>query len=346
MRCFFRFDKSPRVGSGHYTRCLALARALRKQGGVIAGALVKGPDEAGGHALEGTIPVSFLSPSTSLEEDIEATLEGTKKAQADFLILDSYDVTEAYQQRLLSAGVRWLQFEGQRRMDLWADYILDANPGVTVDQYTCFLKNENCRVLAGSRYAIMRDQFENVPPPMIQEKGQTLLITLGGGDDRGESVHLLRALRPLIANELRVVVVSGSGNPSIPSIRQWIQASGCQQHVQLLVNPVSMVECLGRCDAALISGGGISYEAAACGVPMIIVALAANQMRSEAWERLGAGLFLGMVDVLSDATLVQAVSRLMEDAGRRRAMSLSGRTLVDGHGAWRTAEILMGSHHD
>jgi hypothetical protein len=46
---------------------------------------------------------------------------------------------------------------------------------------------------------------------------------------------------------------------------------------------------------------------------------------------------------VDEAPLAAAVAALLADPGRRRAMSARGRALVDGFGAARAAEVVLGA---
>jgi spore coat polysaccharide biosynthesis predicted glycosyltransferase SpsG len=84
------------------------------------------------------------------------------------------------------------------------------------------------------------------------------------------------------------------------------------------------------------------YEIAALGVPGVVLAQNAREdRRMREFTRFGTIEYLGLgVDVAEPAVL-EAVRRLLADAGRRAAMSERGRALVDGYGAARAAEIVL-----
>ena len=59
------------------------------------------------------------------------------------IVLDDYRVDEPYQQVLLNAGLRWLQFDGKADKPLWADWVVSANPALHQNNYVRLLQKPN-----------------------------------------------------------------------------------------------------------------------------------------------------------------------------------------------------------
>ena len=138
-----------------------------------------------------------------------------------------------------------------------------------------------------------------------------------------------------------LVLVSGAGNPRRAAIAETVAALPAGQ-AEFHVNPPDMAGLMRGCDLALIGGGTMSYEAAICGLPTVFVGLAPNQERPcRGWQDLTGAPFLGLVGTVGDDRLRAAVSELVEDDARRRAMAAKGRALVDGQGTQRLTDALL-----
>ena len=59
------------------------------------------------------------------------------------------------------------------------------------------------------------------------------------------------------------------------------------------------------------------------------------------FARFGTIEYLGLGVDVDEAMILDAARRILGDAARRQAMSLKGRSLVDGYGAARAAEIVL-----
>lgn len=337
----FRCDANAHVGMGHLVRCRTLAGAFQRCG---EPSIMLGPGFEYCHESDRKI---FLDWEPQLEWqssdfDAEYIARRTHAVGARVAIIDDYRVDEAYQLHLKRSGVHWLQFEGAAMGPIWADYLLNANPGALLEHYRQYRCNPTSRLLLGAKYAILRSEF---PVPTDRSAGgpiRKIFISFGGGDDRGVIRRVLDALLCVVPGDVDFLVVSGKTNPGIEALRLWLHKKECRDRVDLRVEPESMAHCMAECDIAVISGGGITYEAASCGLPMIILALADNQRRSLAWSECGAGIYLGHIDEIDFGNIGVAVQQLLATPVLRQQMSKAGRHLVDGRGADRVVAILMG----
>jgi spore coat polysaccharide biosynthesis predicted glycosyltransferase SpsG len=85
------------------------------------------------------------------------------------------------------------------------------------------------------------------------------------------------------------------------------------------------------------------YEVAALGTPGIVLGQnMREEKRMREFARHGTVLHLGLGTEVEEAEILEKTSALLFDVARRREMSSRGRALVDGLGAARTADILLG----
>ena len=69
--------------------------------------------------------------------------------------------------------------------------------------------------------------------------------------------------------------------------------------IKIYENPKKISNILIRADLAIISGGTIAYECASLGIPMLISAIADNQINtSKYWHNSSAGIYLGLIEKL------------------------------------------------
>lgn len=273
-------------------------------------------------------------------DDAEKFLALARAAQATAAVLDDYRVDDDYQQTIRAAGLPWLQFAGVIRHNLWANAFTDPSPGERAEFYKPFLRAGDVKLLLGPAYASLRSEFSRVPPADRSEV-RRILVTFGGGDDLGAVLLALTALLPATPPGIEFAVVSGRHNPRNPQIADWIRASG-EGRVELHVDPPDIARLFNTCDLAVMGGGTTTYEVAACGIPMVIVTIADNQVRqAEGWEQSGAGIFPGRLGEVGPDELASRCCGVIEDHIRRKRMSETARTMVDGRGAERLAAELL-----
>jgi len=337
----FRCDVSPAIGIGHLMRSRTFAAVLRRSG---RHCMMYGPTSDYRTAADTELFDEWISAPDwdSGESDARNFMAMAQRFSATRAVLDDYRVDLPFQDVLASEGMIWMQhFDASKPHRFRADMIVHGSPSETSERWGPFLLNPHAEMLFGPRYAVLRPEF---PPPALRPDAravETVLISFGGGNDFGAILLALEALVGRTPNTVRFAVMSGSRNPNNAEVAAWIAANAADR-AALHVEPPDIAGLFARCDLALLGGGISIYEAASCGLPMVVMALADNQLRQcGAWEKLGAAVFLGRRADVTAGQLAEIVLDLIADGPRRAAMSAIGRTEVDGRGAERLAAHLL-----
>lgn len=338
----FRCNVSPSVGAGHLTRCRTLAAMLVQRGVACA---MAGPDDswrlAGDDALfRSWTPLTW----TTGEADAEAFIALADRLDARVAVMDDYRMDEPYQLRLRAAGLKWLQqFDASNPPPFWADFVANGGPRETPEHYRALARNPGTEFLLGPEFAVLRPAFANLPPHEADRPLERVLVSFGGGDDRGMVVRALEALIAEGPADVSVRVMSGAGNPGNSAIAAWI-AEHAPERAVLAVNPDDVAGEYLNADLAVIAGGTSTFEAAAAGVPMLITAMADNQIRQGlGWQDRGAAIYLGRAPQVNPLDLAAHVRTLAADPAGRTAMSRAGQANVDGRGCARLVDRLIGA---
>ena len=299
-----------------------------------------GPAEAYATSDDGSIFSNWIVVEAwlSAETDAEHFVSIATATGARWAVLDDYRVDATYQAVLRAANLRWLQFDGAAQKPLWADLILNANPATRPEDYAAVVHNPIAKLLLGPRYAILRPEFPPAGLRPLQRPVEQVLVTFGGGDDRGAIEFVLSTLLPCTPATLRFLVISGAYNPLNQQLAEWIDAKG-NDRVTLCVNPEPVAPLFASCDLAIMAGGTTTYEAACCGLPMILVSVADNQVRqSMAWQAVGAAVYLGAFEGIYPELLKSEFFQLFKNDRKRNAFANVGAELVDGFGVQRIAK--------
>ena len=325
------------MGLGHLRRCATLGKQLRAMGAEVH-FLTRTEDidpvKEVGAVAQTCVP---LDPSLSPAADAILTAEHCRRIGADRLIVDHYQADEAYQLVLYGAGIRWLQFDGAASMPLWADWVVSMSPAADEVRYRTLQRGTRTRLLLGPRFAILRDEFPQWRAPRpVPSQATRLLMTFGGGDDRGACLTCLSALPA--KESFQVTILSGGHNPQVPLIRQWLERNA-DTRVRLLLDDPEIARRMTEADIALTASGTTTFETAMLGLPALIVQIADNQAaNARAWQRAGVAVDMGTLEHLPSAILRNKLVDLASDADLRQRMADLGRACVDGHGAERIAE--------
>ena len=331
-RIMFRVDGSTRIGMGHVFRSLAIADALRAVSQAELAFLMCADHREGilevtrrGHAvrvvadsrvenfidhLQDFAPAILINDLPSLDDTYLRALAHLGATTVNLVdTLDDLEVTEHYKQVIVS--------------------VMDEERETPEGFY------------GGPEYAILRSHFHGSDKE-IRDHPRLVLLSFGGSDPQGLTLKATRALAKLPA-EIDLVAVAG---PAFSYRAEFERlAADLPRRVPLIKEAGGHISDL-MLDADIVVGsGGMSvYEIAALGTPGVILAQnAKEERRMREFARQGTVEFLGLGTEIADEEIAGAVRALLEDPERRRAMSARGRSLVDGLGATRAAELVLGT---
>ena len=297
-----RADANAQLGAGHVMRCLALAEVLRSRGEQVA----------------------FITDAPAL---VERRGFGVTQDAGDarWLVVDHYALDEAWER---AQHVRVMAIDDLARSHA-CDVLLDQNP-LDAGRYHGKVP-ATCTQLLGLQYALLRAEFIGREPRRAPI--ESVMLAFGGADAPNETAKALAAVRD---RGLRVRIVTGALNPNLRTLER---AGGAE----LCVDVDNMAELLADTDLVLGACGSAQWERFCVGVPSIVATLAANQepVASELARR-ELVRHVGRCTETTVTTYVSALDAACADLAALHAMGDAGRLLVDGRGADRVADVLMG----
>lgn len=271
MTILIRCDATRETGLGHLSRCLSLAEALRLEG---VDCHFVGHLSTTAHSLLAAagFPAHTVTTDAGTEADADA-LATRAHALSAGVVVDSYAIDAAWVGRLASHGVAPLLIDDFARLSDYSDCVgvLNFTIGAAAHAYRGI---DPSRVACGPRVLLVRAAvatlrgastigLATVPPSRI-------LITLGGGDVRGLTLPLWRAVRDVLpSSSVRALHPNG---PAIAADAGLDPADFPPPAPDLAVHYAWADVC--------IAGGGLTkYECAYLGLPVGIVSQTADQQR-------------------------------------------------------------------
>ena len=390
MQFLIRADASLQIGSGHIMRCLTLAHKLRQhhhrvafitrahQGHLADTIRQQGfdcillplPDHATTSAQPqrqpetacNELPPSPPAPAiphaawlaTSQAQDITDCAPHIRALAPDWIICDHYALAAAWQtaaRALCHSKIMVIDDLHDRAHD--ADLLLDQNHAHTAADYAPLVP-PSCRILTGTRYALLRDEFaqhrtislhQRATPPARQPEtalphSQNILINLGGVDKDNHTLAVLQALSAYVSGSLkalpiRATIIMGATAPHLASVQRY--AATAPYPGQVIANAHNMAELMTQATWAIGAAGSTSWERCALGVPTLLLTIADNQRSIAAQlQRAGAALALEASQIHSPA-FQATLTHLMQPENQHR-ISQAAAQLCDAHGAARVAQ--------
>lgn len=338
-------------------RCLTLADALRARGARARFVCRHLSDSLGarimqrGHELrrigasESAEPGDELPQSallgTSQAQDARATREALRGECWDLLVVDHYALDRRWESALRDATTRILAIDDTADRDHDCDLLLDQNLYPRME--TRYAQRVPARTicLLGPRYALLRPEFGEWRAKAAPRDGtvRRLLVLLGGVDAGDLTGRVLAVLERMLPQGIGVDVIIGAEHPRREAILATCARRGHDCHVQT----DEVAALMARADLAIGAGGSASWERCCLGLGALCVTLADNQVEiARALADAGACVYLGADDAEFPQRLAAALTSLLRDAARVRALSERAFELVDGRGAERVCDAIGG----
>jgi len=330
LKVAIRCDASPELGYGHVSRCLVLARALRS---VEAEVVFVSRDHE--RVFEVVDREGFetlaISAAASESEEIACLSEA-----GNLVVVDLLEPSEAYQQALHRAGALSLIVDASRRTPCHGRWLLDPRPVPDPDHFERQIRRRpETEYLAGPRYALY--QGGNAPSSAPRE--DRVLLSMGGGDDRGSIPRLIEILdrweRPL-----ELLIQTSSTNPGLEAIRESMSRSTRHRFKLVLDTPLTS-DAAARSWCAILAGGVSCHEVLSMGVPLILMPISDNQIpAARGWHELGVAIDVGRHPRVDESVVLDAL-RDLSGREEREARSRKARSVCDGRGVERVASRLL-----
>jgi UDP-2,4-diacetamido-2,4,6-trideoxy-beta-L-altropyranose hydrolase len=291
----FKMDASSLIGNGHLVRCLVLAEGLRQRGFRVEFLSRELP----GHRCDWIEQKGFrvwrlpASPSSldfnpadcttwagvAPDEDVTQTLDLLRGQQFSWLVIDHYALAEPQHRALAELARRVLVIDDLANRKYYCDLLLDATLNRHASAYAGRIP-ENCRLLLGTDYALLRSEFAALRKAAQQRRSnclvpRKLLIACGATDPENISLQLLHALDGSEwTKALEVTVVLASNAVYVSEVRRFCES---RTWIRLLENVKDMAQLMVEQDLAVGAAGSGVWERACLGLPSLVVVTGIDQ---------------------------------------------------------------------
>lgn len=359
MKIAIRTDASLQIGTGHVMRCLTLADMLRANGATVRFASRYLPDSLSSLIREHGHDVVLL-PATTCDQlfmpgpdatphaawlGVDQAQDACETKQAlekeglyDWLIVDHYGLDARWEKAVRPCAKGLLAIDDLADRPHDCDVLLDQNYYEDMASRYKDLVPANCTLLLGSRYALLRSEFNELRRTVSARDGavRRLLVFFGGMDSGNVTSVTLDAISRLDRPAMEIDVVIGGGHPARDAVQRRCEAMGARCHVQT----PRMAELMAAADLAIGAGGTATWERCAVGLPTMVFCLADNQ-RQLIRDGSRAGLvYAPDIDAGDLDGQLLHLRALLDNAALRHLISRNCLKAVDGLGASRVAQQL------
>ncbi len=350
MKIVFRVDASSDVGLGHLSRCVNLAEVLRSRGNEVL-FICRDDSSKSFKILEDRLFKTVLLPSNmassqiSQEGDASETIEALEGVRPSWLVVDSYNLDNKFEQRLREHVEKIAVIEdlADRRHD--CDLLIDQNySDRTVETFKPQVP-ETCKFLIGPKYAMLNSIFAKIREVSVAPRTELkrLFVFCGGSDPKNLTKTVLEALSGDEFSNLAIDVVIGAQNQNFKSG----STNQYETNIQFHKSSDDFAKIMSNSDLAIGAGGTTTWERMCLGVPSIIVSIAENQVPTcEKLGREGFVHYLGPQSEVTNESVASAVREFSKTPSALRASSVKSQIVVDGKGCKRVAEAMCPTSED
>lgn len=339
-----RADGNAKIGAGHLMRCLTIAKAMQTMLTEGEKILFLCADEQSGElAGEYGFDVKVLHTDY---QDMESELRGIrdllKERECERTILvDSYYVTDVYLSALKAFG-RVILLDDMQKHKFPVDVVINYNAFADMDIYEKLYAGTDTKLLVGSQYVPVREQFLQ-REYQVADTVKNVLLTTGGGDKDNIAGRILQKISTTNLGEtINYHLVTGRFNPHLQKL---MQLESADSRVHIYYDVKDMATLMQSCDLAITAGGTTIYELSAIGVPFICFSYAENQERLT--EYIGNRKIAGYAGAYhkDEEAALSRMSQLFKEFISQKELRCScnetEKRLIDGLGAGRIAQVVI-----
>ena len=356
MKVAFRVDSGRDLGTGHLSRCITLAHALKDKFNAECFFIMR--EHQGHHVtlvqragfsyvlLPLKITPNYFSGNyndwvgDNAEQDAlltEKSINRWSETAIDFLIVDHYGLDIKWESYFVDRGFA---------LGIIDDLVNRRHSGAFLIDQTCGRENieyydlvpSSMRLFTGESYCILRPEFLFYRPVSLMKRNTEslslrIMVNFGSTDPHNHTARALVGLKPFMGlYKGKVVVVVGSGCPYIATIKKAI--SELPYQCDLLIDVEYMAKLMVDVDLAIGAAGATTWERCILGIPTLLLKTAENQsdVIHRVAEKGAARIYFGapddpalstsLVDVLlAQQQISKAASQLVDGKGMDEIIS-------------------------
>lgn len=356
MNIAIRTDSSRIIGTGHVMRCLTLAGALREKGADIVFICRNEDGNINDFIKQKAYQVSIFqfpinSPDSEFSHDrrnfpwqldAEKTIRALQNSgkRFDLLIVDHYSLDHKWEELLKPFVKKIMIIDDLADRSHNCDILLDQNIQERPDRYKN-LANDNCRMLLGPQFALLRPEFIEARRNVQVRNGivNNMLVFFGGADLTNETEKTIHAINMLARKNFSITVIVGKSNPHKSKIKALCSHS---QRFIYYCQVNNMAVLMSEASLGIGAGGSSTWERCATGLPSLIISVADNQIPiAKNITRKKAQIYLGHYSKVTREDICCAISELLESPELVKELSANSLNITDARGTEKVIQTIF-----
>jgi len=346
MHVVFRVDASLTIGTGHVSRCLALAQSLGSDVNEVVFLMrdrsAMGTDLVSSRGYKVCLMANESMGKDSWFQDAKQTSQFLNRRECpwDIVVVDHYDL-DARWERVVRKHTRVLvAIDDMFHRPHECDIVVNPSDTQKAKRKARPRGMAGIKYLSGGSYAFLDRRFslerENLTRARI-DRLHTLQIFFGGTDEANHTERFSRWVACYFPH-LKIQIVISKWYPYLRSLKIL---RGQFNNAISLYQDVPMAPYMSRCEMALGSPGTTTWERACLGLAPAYVSVNPNQEKIlQRLEDQGLCVYFGAAAGMVRGVFLKKFSAFLENKAGRKFMGRKGMALVDGQGAERVVNTI------
>lgn len=347
----FRVDVATHIGTGHWQRCLTLARYLKSQGCSITFFYRKYGEgfEAlyndssfdyrciGSSKLNASPATEFEWLGTDEQTDSEDFIAAIGENDYDVCIIDHYAIAQNWQRVVRQYITTIVVVDDLANRVHDCDLLIDQNYYYQYQSRYDSLVPSTCIKLLGPNYCLLRAEFYRLRMQPNQLSNNQILINFGGVGNFTLLNKTIEAINQVKKYQFLVI----TGNISAKQF-EVLSAKATNSHVRVIKYTSDMASLMHTSAFAIGASGSTVWERFCLGLNAALVELTDNQAESLLYlSEQNLVDNLGKAENIQTKNLVDFLQNLVIDSPKMFDRKIKIQHLVDGLGVQRVANSIL-----
>lgn len=327
-----RADGGNDIGMGHVMRCMAISKELLERN-IEVFFISKFCEEVNDIFINQGIKFINIY-SNNLDDEILEIEKIIKNNSIDCVITDSYNLSDDYLFKMKQLVRILVSIDDNSLYKYPSDIIINGN--IYANNLNYKLINRDTKLLLGSQYCILRNEFRKNFDFRVKEKVENILITMGGSDINNFTPWILDTIKDLKVN---INVIIGK---SFECTNEIQEISKKYNNINLIYNPNNISEIMKNNDIAVSASGSTAYELCKVGVPTILLVQAKNQENiAYEFDKKGIMINMGYFHDLSKDKLLENINFLIDNKEVRYKMNNLSKNIISDYGVKNIVDNIL-----
>jgi len=336
----FRVDANPQMGLGHLLRCQALAQAFAAEyPQVLIHFVIRNMTLSACQSRSDWLgEIHLLADDLPWQDEVLWLARFCQQNHIEALILDGYQFTQAFRQKLSSIDVLHVLFDDNNNSgSCHCDVLINGASNAASLDYA--KSAPGASLLLGEKFRILRPEFSKPAYRLPWDKREHLGIVMGGSDPLNLTIPILQAIE-LSQYRPKILLATGGAYLYDEALNRFLSTTALT--IEHRRNCQNMAEVFGQAKLVISAAGGSQFELLACLTPAILVIVADNQRN--ATQQAVQQKWCDMLDFSEQANmpeLIRLFASLWTSPKRLTAMHGATIPLADTQGTSRVVNNIM-----